>query len=65
MIVGADAVNMYPSLDELASGRAAKKTVLETKVKINGVNHREGTRYIAMELDETERRLIGLGGSYQ
>ena len=60
MIVGADAVQMYPSLEAMASGRAAKRVTLESKMRIDGVNYREASRYLAMELGDAERAMSGL-----
>ena len=60
VIIGADAVNMYPSIQKMASGRAAKSAMMETTIKFEGVNYREAARYLAMELNETEIRLSRL-----
>merc|ERR1712096_440423 len=60
VIVGADAVQMYPSLEAMASGRAAKRATLESKMRIDGVNYTEASRYLAMELGDAERAMSGL-----
>ena len=60
VVVGADADALYPSLDEAMSSKIAKKSVMESKVKIKGVNYKEAARYVALNSSESEVRFSGL-----
>ena len=60
VIIGADVVNHYPSLDKTLSARTAKQAMLETDVQFSGVNYREAARYCALEMSETEIRMSKL-----
>ena len=46
VVVGADAVNMYPSLKEENSARAAKRAMLTTDLKFDGVNYKAAALYV-------------------
>ena len=60
IIIGADAVALYPSILKGPSSVTVKKAMLETEVKFSGINYKEGTRYIALELTEAEIAMSGL-----
>ena len=59
-IIGADAVNLYPSLEKNSSARTCKKAMFQTEIKIRNVNHQAAAMYLAMEMTPAEIYLSGL-----
>ena len=53
VIIGSDAVSLYPSLTKQESADDVAMAVLESDIKWEGVNWKEATRFLVLGLDET------------
>ena len=60
IIGGADVVGLYPACTAKHSGLVAKKVILKSSMKFEGVNYREAARYCAMMYDKFEIRANGI-----
>ena len=62
VLIGLDAVALYPSISPEVAKEACWQAALETEVKVQSMNYMDGTRFLAlcMENDETEK--AGLRG---
>ena len=60
VIVGADVIGLYPSLDAEQTAEAVRKETINSEVSFEGVNHKEALRYIAVNCDKFEIRKMGL-----
>ena len=53
VIIGSDAVSLYPSLTKQESADEVANAVLESGIKFEGVNWKEATRFLVLGRDET------------
>ena len=61
VIIGGDAVSLYPTIQEEMACLATRKAMLETRINFEGFNFKEGVRYIALEnLSQSELLWRGL-----
>ena len=60
MVVGADAVSLYPSLDTESTSESVRMEVIESKMKFEGVIMFEAGKYVAMNTQPWERRQMGV-----
>ena len=56
VLIGADVVQLFPSLEANHSSKLVNKSLLETKVQFDGINYVEVATYLAMELTEWQAR---------
>ena len=60
MILGTDAVALYPSLDKHETGRVVREHCEKTSLKFVGLNWKELARYLAITLSPEEIELSAL-----
>ena len=60
VVIGADAEQLYPSLDAERSAKIVKEAAIKSKIKLEGINYNEAARYIVMNSSEAEIRTSGL-----
>ena len=60
VVVGADAVSLYPSLDTESTSESVRMEVIESKMKFEGVIMFEAGKYVAMNTQPWERRQMGV-----
>ena len=53
VIIGTDAVSLYPSMTKQESADEVAEAVLESSLKWEGVNWKEATRFLVLGRDET------------
>ena len=53
VIIGSDAVSLYPSMTKRESADEVANAVLESNIKWEGVNWKEATRFLVLGRDET------------
>ena len=51
-ILGSDVVSLYPNLDTVLVEERVREAVIDSKIKWEGVDYREGVRYIALNWTE-------------
>ena len=56
MLLGVDAVGLFPSLDSEQSGKIVGEIYKESGMKIENVNYKELSKYVALNLSELEIR---------
>ena len=60
ILLGADAVALYPSLDKVVTAEEVRKEVTESRVKWEGVNWGEVGKYVTLNTNKGERRQMGV-----
>ena len=60
VLIGADVVGLYPSLDAELSAEAVREETVRSEIKFKGINNKEALRYIAVNCDKFEARRLGL-----
>ena len=53
VIIGSDAVSLYPSMTKVESADEVASAVLESSIKWEGINWKEATRFLVLGRDET------------
>ena len=53
VIIGSDAISLYPNLTRQESADEVAESVLESDLKWEGVNWKEATRFLVLGRDET------------
>ena len=57
-----DAVALYPSISPEVAREACWKATMETEVQVQNVNYLEGTRFLALCMDEDQINKSGMKG---
>ena len=60
MVCGADVVGMYPALEAETTSEAIRQEVIRSRIRYEGVNWSNATRYIAANSTEFETRQMGV-----
>ena len=60
VIVGFDAEQLYPSLEQVSAAREAYLAIMESPIKFDGINYKEGLKYIAVNSSDHELQQSGL-----
>ena len=56
VLIGADVIQLFPSLEASHSSKLVNRALQETKVQFDGINYIEVATYLAMELTEWQAR---------
>ena len=56
VVIGADAVGLYPSMTDVEVAIICYEAVMNSKVKFTNINNRKALQYIAMNLSKEEQR---------
>ena len=48
VIIGADVVSLYPNLRWEPAGEQVYKAIMESDIKYEGLNYKEGVRFLAL-----------------
>ena len=60
VVTGYDAVKLFPSILSRHTARLIRNEVMETDLKFEGLNYKEMSRYVAMEMDPFDIRYLKL-----
>lgn len=61
LVVGADVESLYPSLSDTHVAEVIYKAIMETDIKFENINYKEGVRYLALNWSEMDCRTSSLG----
>ena len=60
VIIGSDVVALYPSLDTETTAECVREETIKSDINTEGVNWKEATRYIAVNVNKFEARRMGV-----